>query len=500
MARIIWIIVLFLAFPAGIYFLLDNALSTQESEWSQEVLKDLPVEKQQEFSLSKVCYSSELAKKTDLSPVCRPYKNTRHLKILAVGTAAIPVLYSLLLTAISLRCRRERDLLLYVFRPGIYVSTILVAILLLLQWLLLSGVIYGNAFGQMKEEDYVWVLLLGSVAVTGAFFTIRPLLFGLSRAKTEVLGLALTEQEYPQIWKFVRGLAGKADAPPPDHLVAGFTPNFFVTEATVDSLSGTLEGATMYLSLPLCRIMSLEELAAVVLHELAHFKGEDAKFSIHFYPIYRGVSDSAQGVANASAQFAKVGSHIPIAAFKMLFLFASLFLLPSVYLLTFFLDAFSRAENHIGRDRELAADGLAAELQGAAPMASVLVKLAAFSSSWYDVTNWAQRSYSEGVVRLGDDTYQPERFFLNMSEVFSAVVQNRSRPERLENLDSVKLPHPTDTHPPLSIRLNALKTPLASTSRNALCVEYEEPSSSLIDNIEALEINLSNIQRKLFAV
>lgn len=497
MAKIIWIVVLFLGLPAGIYLLLDQALSTQESEWSREVLKDLPIESQQQFSLSSVCYNPQMVQKVDLSTVCRPYKNTRHLRGIALGAAAAPILYSLLLVALSLRSRKNRTLLLKIFRPGIYVSTFLVAFLILLQWLLISGLFYGYGFGRLTNDDYFWIVLLGIVALVGAFLTVRPILMGVPRAKTTVLGLQLNENEHPTIWNFVRDLAAKADAKPPDHLVVGFTPNFFVTEATVDCISGMLEGATMYLSLPLCRILSTEELSAVVLHELSHFKGEDATFSIRFYPIYRGVSDSLIGVANASAQVAKIGSYIPITGFRLIFIIASLSLLPSVYLLRFFLDSFSYAENQIGRDRELSADALAARIQGSESIASVLVKLAAFSAIWEDVTNWAREAHAEGVVKLGEDTYDPRQFFFNMSQTFCAMVQDSAAPDRLQNLDLVKLPHPTDTHPPLSVRLNALNTSLTATNQNALSVAVIDPSSDLIDNVEVLEINLSEFQQRL---
>jgi Zn-dependent protease with chaperone function len=286
----------------------------------------------------------------------------------------------------------------------------------------------------------------------------------------------------------------------PDNIVVGFTPNFFVTEATVDCISGTLEGVTMHLSLPLCRILGIQELSAVIFHELSHFKGEDAKFTIHFYPIYRGISDSLYGVSNASAQIANIGSYIPIAAFKVMFLVASLFLFPSIYLLRLFFDAFSYAENQISRERELAADALAAHMQGSEPIATALVKLAAFSSIWDGVVQWTKEGNSEGTVRLGENSYEPRQFFSNMSQLFCAMVQDAVSPDRLKDLDLVKSSHPTDTHPPLSVRLNALNTSLTAMGHSALAVVIENPSSDLIDNVEALEVSLSDFQQRLACI
>ena len=136
MAKIIWIIVLFLGVPATIYFCVNDALSSQESQWYQAVLKDLPAEKQSLYTLQAACYDPTVFTKVDLSQVCTPYKNTRRLRIVALGAAAIPVVYSILLLLLSLKCRTDRNLLLTVFRPGVYASTGLVAALILLQWFL----------------------------------------------------------------------------------------------------------------------------------------------------------------------------------------------------------------------------------------------------------------------------------------------------------------------------------------------------------------------------
>lgn len=261
-------------------------------------------------------------------------------------------------------------------------------------------------------------MLVGIVALAGAFFTIKPLLKGFPRATTTVLGVRLEPAEQPRVWGFVRELAAKAGAKAPDHLIVGFTPNFFATEAKVVCASGTFEGETMYLSLPLCRILSPSELSAVILHELAHFKGDDAKFSIHFYPIYRGIAGSIGGVSNASQQIIKIGQYIPFAAFKLIVALAGLSLLPSVYLLSFFLDSFSRAENSISREREIAADALAAHHEGSHAIATVLVKIAAYAHVWPELIQWARESNSAGVVNYGDETYEPRLWFHNMSQLF----------------------------------------------------------------------------------
>jgi Zn-dependent protease with chaperone function len=314
---------------------------------------------------------------------------------------------------------------------------------------------------------------------------------------TTVLGVRLEPSEHPKIWNFVHDLAAKAGAKAPDNLIVGFTPNFFATEAEVICASGKFMGETMYMSLPLCRILSPSELSAVILHELAHFKGEDAKFSIHFYPIYRGVIDSIQGVSNASQQVFRIANHIPIAAIKIFLLIGGLSLLPSVYLLSFFLDAFSRAESYISRDREIAADALAARHEGPRAIATVLVKLAAYTHIWPELIRWAKESSSAGIVNYGGKAYEPRLWFYNMSQLFSAMVSNNTDPDLLKNLDVVKTPHPTDTHPPLSLRLKALNTSVESITQEALTVNYDEQCKFLLEGLEQLEAQISGIEWEL---
>lgn len=494
MVKFVWIIVLFLGLPAGIYFALDGALADQESQWYQAVVKDYPAEQQPQLTLESVCYNPVIGAKAALSPVCNPYKNTKHLRSLAIGAAAIPVVYGLILFLLSVKCRTDRDLLFRLFRPGVYVSTILVATLILLQWFLISGALYGYAFGEMHGDQYFWIVMLGAMAFAGAFFTVKPLFKGFPKATTTVLGVRLEQTEHPKIWGFVRDLAAKAGAKAPDHLILGFTPNFFATEAKVVCNSGTFEGETMYLSLPLCRILSPAELSAVILHELAHFKGDDAKFSIHFYPIYRGITGAIRGVSSASQQVFRIGEHIPIAGFKIIFLLAGLSLLPSVYLLSFFLDAFSRAENYISRDRELAADALAARHEGPRAIATVLVKLSAYSHVWTELIQWARESNSAGVVNYGDASYEPRLWFYNMSQLFSVMASNNASPNVLKNLDAVETPHPTDTHPPLSVRLAALNISVDSIEQEALTVSYDEQCATIFEGLEELEVQISGFE------
>jgi len=57
-----------------------------------------------------------------------------------------------------------------------------------------------------------------------------------------------------------------------------------VTSADVNILGGDtkLEGETLHLSLPLARILTLEEIKGITGHELGHFRGADTYYSLKF--------------------------------------------------------------------------------------------------------------------------------------------------------------------------------------------------------------------------
>ena len=61
---------------------------------------------------------------------------------------------------------------------------------------------------------------------------------------------------------FLKELTSKVGHIMPDNVVLGLTPNFLVTPADVTCLDGLLTGRTLYISLPLSRILTRSEMAS----------------------------------------------------------------------------------------------------------------------------------------------------------------------------------------------------------------------------------------------
>jgi Zn-dependent protease with chaperone function len=214
---------------------------------------------------------------------------------------------------------------------------------------------------------------IGLGAIVGIWVMIKAAFSAVRRAETRVLGRSRKLEVGDPLREFLEHLTKQIGTAMPDNVVVGFTPNFFVTEANVRCLDGVLTGRTLYLSLPLARVLSQPELGAVLGHELGHFKGSDTKFSRWFYPIYRGTGQALTGLQ----EVARGGSARSFA------------LLPAAFALSYFLDRFATAESRLGREREIAADALTYIL--VKPRFSIRVRAQRFLPDMFYVNEFAER-------------------------------------------------------------------------------------------------------------
>lgn len=487
----------FLVVPVICYFVLQNSVSKWDTAWEKQVRQSVSADRVAEFSLSAVCLDPQFLSSPDFSEACERYGRTGLFLRLSVGAGVATLGFFVSLILAGHLSKSNRALLLKLFKPGLVLSHILVAGLLLFQAALLSGTfIYGMNEGQIDETTTFYSWLFGLAASAGAFFIIRPL-FTRETIQSAVIGRVIRRSPDSRLWAFVEELAEKIGTHKPVNVVVGLSPEFFVTEADVRCLDGGLTGRTLYLSAPLCRILTKQELAAVVSHELGHFRGEDTAFTLHFYPIYRQAGDALRGVHGTADKMIKTVARIPIAAFKLIGIAASLSLYPAMYMMRFFLDCFALAESSVSRSRELTADAVAAEAAGARNLASALIKVTAFSAVWHHVSASMQESIQQGYFESGSQRLDARAFFSNASEVFAVTVASTADASDLNGLDTRVMAHPVDSHPPLGIRLLALKQPLESVGVQALDLMPDSPAFQIIDDCEAIEIQLSRAMQEM---
>ena len=370
--------------------------------------------------------------------------------------------------------QKNRKLLLILFAPGFYLMIIAVIILIILQaGLAMAAIFYVvsmwiNVMHGLALDllIYLFVALLVG-AIIGIVGMSRGLFSIAKRATTLVVGKRLDAVNQLTLFKFVNDLSRRIEALSPQHIVVGLYPNFFVTQTDVHCLDGKLMGATMYLSLPLCRILTRDEFGAVIAHELGHYKGLDTQYSQKFYPIYKGTSESLVALGQELG-----GAN-------------GIILLPAYAIISFFWKAFSEAESKIGRERELAADRVASECAGRQSLGAALVKMHAFSRYWDSLRQDIRQALSRNAM------------YTNVSSLFAQVVRSNSQRTELEGLDGQGPPHPTNSHPPLSVRLQALDLSVSSLADIALRTSPDSMAIELITDYEEVEKGLTKCEHDL---
>lgn len=402
-------------------------------------------------------------------------------------TAAL-ILGLIWLTAFWSRHSQER--LARVFGISVRVLILLVAAFVFLQACLLiflSIRSYNNIGSGLAAVNFrlsAILLFLGALTL-GASVTIATSIGTLAqKLKTRALGIVVTANEQPALWEFVNTIATKLGAVPPKHIVLGLEPIFYITAADVE-LAGTsqwvggqtmksnvalsktihlITGETMFLSLPLMRTLSKDELGAVVGHELGHFQGMDTAYTLRFVPIYHGVQDAMDAIESATEHPA-----------------SQLIALPASTILMFYLSEFAKAEREIGRERELKADEAGVRASSGHALISALVKVATFAPIWPELCRYAIEASKSG------------KMYDNMSEAFveytRAIIADVQTEELANAVMGFCQTHPTDTHPPLEARIRALGLP--SFDFDGVLDIDEEPASSLLPGLEKIEQFLS---------
>jgi Zn-dependent protease with chaperone function len=301
----------------------------------------------------------------------------------------------------------------------------------------------------------VWALAMASVA------------FSLIRRPTmSVVGQVLDPSRQRSLADFVAEVSQAVGAEPPAHTVACLIPWLFVTEMKVACLDGTVSGRTLCLSLPLVRILSVDEFRAQLAHELAHYSREQAALTVRVVSAFVGASRAMRDLAGRSRGLRAVVSRPPLA------------------LVSVFMNAVG-GDAALGGDCEAAADQAACAVAGREALASGLVKLAAFAPAWHAVFAMMQSA------AFADTQY------LNVGAVFQEIAASNSGRDRLAGVGATMQGHPTDRHPALSERLAALGLDLGDVADAALLTVPVLSAASLIEGGETIEQRLTTVEHQM---
>jgi len=319
---------------------------------------------------------------------------------------------------------------------------------------------------------YPFVTLGIGLAAAVAALTIIKALFTSLRARPHTIfnGIVVDEQTSRELHVFVSEIAESVQGRRPDNIVVGLEPTFYAVSAPVKILSAdlTLNGETLYLSLPLMRLFNSDELRSVIGHELGHFSGEDTEYSKRFAPIFGSLQRSYVGLAESSG---------PVA-------------IPVIVTLGNLLESFDKNVKKISRERELLADKAGALAGDEQSLVKALLKVSLYSEAWGRVTN---RIVQRMLAGAG--------FSKNMSWLFASVVQHNvdadSISDRMLAISEEKISHPTDTHPTTAERAEQLSVRISDIGNHDLMLPAESVISRFPQHKD-FEEKLSTFEQAIY--
>jgi Zn-dependent protease with chaperone function len=386
----------------------------------------------------------------------------------SLWTGIASVFFFLIIIVLSKFCGTNRKRLAATFSVLVPFSLLFVSANTLVQGSILTYSLFLVQVELMGSWFPVLTLGLGLGALIVAGSVVMATLSISRKISMSQMAVRADKADYPQLWSFVQSVAARVGAPQPDNIAIGLEPTFYATSANVKVLStgSELSGETLYVSLPLMRLFTTEEFAAVVGHELGHFKGGDVQYTIKFAPLYRALNKAVQDTAKSEKITA----------------------LPALAVLSFLLNKFSSNEREISRIREFEADKSGAKATSEADLSAALVKVTAFSQMWSNLGDEVSDSLDWG------------RAVTNLSKLYASKVAFDTDAEATKKVIQANLQkaisHPTDTHPTLSERLIELN---GTDEVHSFDLGYLEDSSiNLIKEAEELEQELTTVQQKVY--
>jgi len=391
---------------------------------------------------------------------------------IALGaTLILPALYA----GIAYLLGRDRVALARFFPAVIRISLLAIAALLVVDAATVLLVLYAMTF--LIFNSAMFYLGVAGMFAAGLALAAFSIAFESRRlfAPGSILltGVPVDEGRLPEVSRRVLEIAAKLHAQPPARIIVGLEPPIFVAAAQVNLRgTGVLDSAlTLYLPAAALRVLSEQELDAVIAHELGHFRGQDLVYSARFVPAYNDLVIALQSVAE--------GREDDHPYFKLA-------RLPTIFLLSGMLVIFRHVVTRISRAREFEADRAAVEVAPAEAVVTALVKTLPLSIRWQQV-----RLANSALVHRG-------RARANLVADHLALVRDmlaRSNREKFAAaLLAGKTAHPLDTHPTLSERSAALGVdpqPLIAASLDAFASAYRN-----FAGLQQLEEELTAIENE----
>lgn len=428
---------------------------------------------QRELDFASLCSDDSFTHVSNVKALCDEVAPIRLLRRASWASAVVAVGLLLSFFFASRVAGRDREKITRIFPPLVFVSLFVLAVLVLVQGAVLTYSVYLGEVQLISTAHPGIIALVGLGALIGGWQLVVASFRLAGRQTSTVVGTALDRDTHPHLFAFVDDLSARLGARSPDHIVVGLEPNFYVSSGDMYVLMDDrrLNGETLYLSLPLSRIFTREELRGVIGHELGHFRGKDTHFSLKFSPVYAGLSHglAALGGDNGGGALATI---------------------PARAVLNYMIEAFHTNVSAIGREREFAADRAATEVAQPLALATALLKVNLYASAWHNLEMAIVNRMSR------------RRGTRNMSWLFSSIVKydvNREKiPEVIDEIGAATISHPTDSHPPTASRIEEMGLRVNDIDHELLLFSEHDNSIDLINEFCELEEKLTDLQHQYY--
>jgi|GEM_PF-636512 len=391
-----------------------ETLSSAEKSQQQDLVRAFDFEGTCAAYMSQDVKATSTVNRMGMESECREYTYFAWARLASIILFGMGLLHILLIAAFVTFAKQSKKNLLLAFPVAWASSTLLSVVILVGQGALATVALYYATTLLLKVY---FPKLLGFIilAVGYALYRIvRALLARTELASHEPTSEAVSEEAAPVLWQRVKEIARKLETTPPDSILVGMSTAFYVTEVPIVHSAGVATGRTLYLSAPMMQQMSSDEVSAIIGHEMGHFKGEDTVMTRKLAP---RIIKSENTLAHLHE--------------------AGIVGMPALYAMLAFRNLFEKTISTFRRERELAADVYGASVTSREVSALALVRYC-YQSEAYDA---AMQEHMFNGTNM-DDVLPRFQGEFRVNDAFWKALATHG------------LPHPFDTHPPMTLRLD----------------------------------------------
>jgi Zn-dependent protease with chaperone function len=358
----------------------------------------------------------DLVAQLHIGDVCQSFKMYFVAEMGALFLIFIGLIQLFLIWSLAQAALKSKEALIFNLKLAWSISIFLTLINLLGQTILTSFTTYYASIVILNKYSPKLIFFL-FFSGSALFVAMVLLLFKKYPIKSEEKTSELISPERaPKLWQLVNELALAIKTAPPQNILIGVSTAFYVTEAPVIYVDGTTSGRTLFLSEPMMRTLSLNDLKSIIGHELGHFKGADTQMTLELVPVLIKL-DKTLAELSAGGWVAR----------------------PTFYAFNLFYVLFENSIGAFRREREFVADSVGALVTSTKIMSQALVKYIVMAETHEMAVDLQIRNritFEQALTDHKNRQISDERFW--------------------ENLSDKKAPHPFDSHPPLFQRVEKL--------------------------------------------